>query len=499
MATIVTRAGKGSALTHTEVDANFTNLNTDKLQSGDTAASLTITSADINGGTIDGTSIGSSSASTGAFTTLSATGVTTVQAGTVSAPAITTSGDTNTGIFFPAADTIAFTEGGVESMRIDSSGNLGLGVTPSAWSGGFKGLQVGNAAALAGYSGNFAWLGCNWVNDGSGNKYINTGFATLYEQSSGQHIWQTAPSGTANNAITFTQAMTLAASGRLFLGTTSTGSAGLNVAADCNGTSDANTCLHVFSTSTSINANNGGRITFGDGNTGVIHSEIVRLRDGLDTFKINNRSSGPITFGTNDTERARIDSSGVLMVGTTSTNASRLSVDQSAAGSRAVFGINSNASSTSDGIFYGYCSTARSTDYNFLRFQNTTAIEFQVIGNGNVQNTNNSYGAISDIKLKENIVDATPKLEKLNQVRIVNFNMIGDEQKQIGVIAQELEQIFPSMVEETPDRDAEGNDLGTVTKAVKYSVFVPMLIKAMQEQQAMINELKAEVAALKGA
>jgi hypothetical protein len=54
MSTIVTRAGKGSALTHNEVDANFVNLNTDKLQSGDTAASLTITSATINGGTIAG-------------------------------------------------------------------------------------------------------------------------------------------------------------------------------------------------------------------------------------------------------------------------------------------------------------------------------------------------------------------------------------------------------------------------------------------------------------
>jgi hypothetical protein len=89
----------------------------------------TFTNPVISGGSINNTPIGATTANTGAFTTLSATGVTTVQAGTVSAPAITTSGDTNTGIFFPAADTIAFTEGGAEAMRIDSSGRLLIGTT----------------------------------------------------------------------------------------------------------------------------------------------------------------------------------------------------------------------------------------------------------------------------------------------------------------------------------------------------------------------------------
>jgi hypothetical protein len=82
-------------------------------------------------GAFNGT-IGATTANTGAFTTLSATGVTTVQAGTASLPAITTSGDTNTGIFFPAADTIAFSEGGAEVARFDSSGNLLVGTTTQA-------------------------------------------------------------------------------------------------------------------------------------------------------------------------------------------------------------------------------------------------------------------------------------------------------------------------------------------------------------------------------
>jgi hypothetical protein len=94
--------------------------------SSGTVTNLTGT-ASIN---INGT-VGATTASSGAFTTLSATGVTTVQAGTAALPAITTTGDTNTGIFFPAADTIAFAEGGTEVSRINSSGQTILGSNTS--------------------------------------------------------------------------------------------------------------------------------------------------------------------------------------------------------------------------------------------------------------------------------------------------------------------------------------------------------------------------------
>ena len=86
------------------------------------------------------------------------------------------------------------------------------------------------------------------------------------------------------------------------------------------------------------------------------------------------------------------------------------------------------------------------------------------------------------------------------QVRVVNYNFkenSGYETfKQIGVIAQELVNIFPGLVDETPDRDKKGEILETTTKSVKYSLFVPMLIKAIQEQQAQIEELKSQVDSL---
>jgi len=179
----------------------------------------------INAANFDGI-VGANTAAAGSFSTLSATGVATFSAGTVSLPAITTTGDTNTGIYFPAADTIAFTEGGVESMRIDSSGNLGLGVTPVASVyAPSRNFFVGQASNLIGRTTiNFTSLNTNVYEapTTSAPTYINSSTAaTQYIQYLGQHIWNTAPSGTAGNAITFTQAMTLDSSGNLLIGKTS--------------------------------------------------------------------------------------------------------------------------------------------------------------------------------------------------------------------------------------------------------------------------------------
>jgi hypothetical protein len=134
--------------------------------------------------------------------------------------------------------------------------------------------------------------------------------------------------------------------------------------------------------------------------------------------------------------------------------------------------------------------------YHMQAFVSGTTEVFRIEASGDVKNTNNSYGALSDAKLKENIVDASPKLADLMQVKVRNYNLIGETTKQIGVVAQELETVFPLMVDENADRDEDGNLLETTTKGVKYSVFVPMLIKAIQEQQATITALTARITAL---
>jgi len=79
------------------------------------------------------------------------------------------------------------------------------------------------------------------------------------------------------------------------------------------------------------------------------------------------------------------------------------------------------------------------------------------------------------------------------KVKVRNFNLKGEETKQIGVVAQELEEVFPGMIDESKDPDSEDE---TLYKSVKYSVFVPMLIKAIQELKSDNDSLKARIETL---
>ena len=127
-------------------------------------------------------------------------------------------------------------------------------------------------------------------------------------------------------------------------------------------------------------------------------------------------------------------------------------------------------------------------------------LQFAIETDGDVKNTNNSYGSLSDIKLKENIVDAKSQWDDIKALKIRNYNFKSEldygTYTQIGLIAQEVEETSPGLVVDNIDRDDEGKDLGTTTKALRYSVLHIKALKALQEAMAKIETLETKVAAL---
>jgi hypothetical protein len=198
-------------------------------------------------------------------------------------------------LYFKNASKLVFSDTvGNERMTLDSSGNLGLGVTPSAWAT-YTALQTG-WSALAGYAAADTALFSNAYFDG-GYKYIGNGFASQYRQINSAHQWFTALAGDAGDPISFTQAMTLDASGKLGIGTTSPGSK-----------------LNVVGTTAGIGYLAG--IVLSDNATTTV-SLGLQTPSGSDLpFVYGNSGLG---FGTNSAERARIDSSGNLGLGVTPT------------------------------------------------------------------------------------------------------------------------------------------------------------------------------------
>jgi hypothetical protein len=121
---------------------------------------------------------------------------------------------------------------------------------------------------------------------------------------------------------------------------------------------------------------------------------------------------------------------------------------------------------------------------------------------GALFNTTGTYGTISDVSLKENIVDATPKLSDVMKIKVRNFNLKSDPEKRkvIGVVAQEIEQVFPGLIEEVGERITLEDGLfeEKTVKAVKYSILTTILVKAVQEQQVLIEQLTTRLNALEG-
>ena len=354
-----------------------------------------------------------------------------------------------------------------ENLRLTYNGNLGLGVIPSAWAGAFKAYQVGNQSLWSTSAGNGYLSNNAFFNTSNQYIYRNTGYATEYIQSivNGSHAWFTAPSGTAGNAISFTQAMTLDASGNLGLGETSPGSYSKFV----------------------VRGGSGNFISYFGASTQTILGD-----NSGDKGQVGTVSNHPFIFITNATERARIDSSGNLLVGTTSNSFS---------GSEGI-----KIRPAGDGANYPRIGlvTAANNDGSNVAFSiySTSAAGWRMyVGStGQIYSTSTSISSISDRRFKENIRDLDDGLASVMALSPRKFDWKEGQGRNIkddrGWIADELKQVFPDLVGTwgQPDEQPEGE---APYESVRPDL-IPVLVKAIQEQQAIIEQLKADVAALKG-
>jgi hypothetical protein len=264
------------------------------------------------------------------------------------------------------------------AVTVDTSQNVGVGVTPSAWGSGWKALQVTTGLALYNNAGDRAAMANNAYFNGTNWTYATTGYATRYEQQSGAHAWYTAGSG--SGTISWSQPMTLDASGNLVVGKTNA--------------SATNQGAYITPAGTFFSAGNG---------TGTNYHG----------FFTNNANATPVTVG-------YISSSG----------------------------------------------------------------------------TTTSYATSSDYRLKENVQPMTGALNKVAALKPVTYKWKTDGSNGEGFIAHELAEICSHAV--TGEKDAVDADGNPQYQGIDVSFLVATLTAAIQEQQALITQLQADVAALKG-
>ncbi len=203
--------------------------------------------------------------------------------------------------------------------------------------------------------------------------------------------------------------------------------------------------------------------------------------DGTDG-KIAVSGANALIFATNSTNQARISSGGEFLVNTAN-----------AAGTSGV-GVALNPSD--QGVRLVSASTTNSTETLSVYSTGATAYRFYVGWGGTVYATNTTISAISDQRFKENISDLDVGLDAVLALKPRKFDWKEGKGKDIkgdrGFIAQEFEQVFPDLVDEWRDPAPEGEE---PYKSVRQDL-IPVLVKAIQEQQAMIKSLEAKVAAL---
>ena len=345
-------------------------------------------------------------------------------------------GQTGMQLFSDATGTLKVYDNNAGATALTlASGNLGLGVTPSAWDSSlFKVAQIGvTGAFISGRANavNQAQFGLNTYYDGA-YKYVANGNSTRYEQNTGAHYWYTAPSGTAGNAISFTQAMTLDASGNLALGATSA-SQRLEVVSSVSPFARFRSTASAF-TGVDIGQNNAG-------------AGIIDVRD-----------SQPLIFYTADTERARIDSSGNLLVGKTTYGATggvSVAPDVSGLGFGRIY-MNSGYGAAANSITFDY----NGTGVGFIQ-QSTTGV---------------SYNTSSDYRLKNVIGTVSGSGERIDALEPVEYEWKSDGSRARGFLAHKFQEVYAGSVTGSKDAvDEEGKPVYQAMQAGSSEVIADLV------------------------
>jgi hypothetical protein len=228
-----------------------------------------------------------------------------------------------------SGSSLSLQSNGTTNATLDTNGNLGLGVTPSAWNTTYKAFQISGGGYIT-FSNMYGQITANsYLNTSGVTTYIANGYATQYAQGGGQHTWSYAGYGTAGNPITFTPGMTLDASGNFIVGgTTATNTSSGRGNITLNGSSSAIISIGV-----------------GGVEKGYIYTQGTDIIANADSggFSVQTATANPITFITNGSERGRFDSSGNLMVGQTSATG-KLSVTGSGTSNTGILAITSTDS-----------------------------------------------------------------------------------------------------------------------------------------------------------
>jgi hypothetical protein len=369
---------------------------------------------------------------------------------------------------------------GNSGIVTDANGNLGLGVTPSATN-----LPTIQTAYGLFTGSNEATIANNAIYN-SGFKYVNSFAATKYYQSLGVHSWHTAPSGTAGNPITFTQAMTLDSSGNLGIGTTSP-NANLQV------TSSTFPVLKV--------ADNlgGGALALGDSGTNNNYVGIWRGQansisgGGFLNIQGNNIAFMPTdaTFGS-ASEKMRLTSSGSLLVNTTNNS---ITGDSTGAGATFV-----NASAGYPG-FVSYATTSTGGTGIAAFWSNnhgTPSVAAYFRADGGLANYATNNVVLSDERIKKDISLANNYLDKICAIPVKTFRFKSEDetvQLTLGVIAQDVQSIAPELINTDGFGGTKAPD-GSALLTVYQTDLQFALMKSIQELSAQVTSLTARLTAL---